>query len=323
MPIACWRSLPRSAPFPVDQQRAFTLALPPRRALADRVARRPQPPQPRARSGLARDRRGRRGDAQSSSRRRPPSGRARRRSVDNSASPTAIRRWPCARSCTSGGARSPSTAAPVSPAKRSFRSCSRPSPARVRSRSRRCRGARASICCCSCIGSRASRPAFTSCCAIPARKETLRGLMAPGFAWTPAGRKPAVAAALPARSRRCTARRRADQLRSGDRRRRRLRGRDAGGVPRPDRNLRSVVLPAAPLGGRRLVGQQLYLEAEASGIRATGIGCFFDDLTHRTFGLTGDALPGPLSLHDGRSGRRRPAPDGTSLPAPATKRSLP
>ena len=33
-----------------------------------------------------------------------------------------------------------------------------------------------------------------------------------------------------------------------------------------------------------VVGQQLYLEAEASGIRATGIGCFFDDLTHRTFG---------------------------------------
>jgi SagB-type dehydrogenase family enzyme len=37
-----------------------------------------------------------------------------------------------------------------------------------------------------------------------------------------------------------------------------------------------------------VVGQQLYLEAEASGIRATGIGCFFDDLTHRTFGLEGD-----------------------------------
>jgi hypothetical protein len=36
------------------------------------------------------------------------------------------------------------------------------------------------------------------------------------------------------------------------------------------------------------VGQQLYLEAEASGIRATGIGCFFDDLTHRTFGISDD-----------------------------------
>ena len=39
-----------------------------------------------------------------------------------------------------------------------------------------------------------------------------------------------------------------------------------------------------------VVGQQLYLEAEASGIRATGIGCFFDDLTHHTFGLQGDGF---------------------------------
>ena len=37
-----------------------------------------------------------------------------------------------------------------------------------------------------------------------------------------------------------------------------------------------------------VIGQVLYLEAEASGIRGTGIGCFFDDLTHRVFGLTGD-----------------------------------
>ncbi len=37
-----------------------------------------------------------------------------------------------------------------------------------------------------------------------------------------------------------------------------------------------------------VVGQVLYLEAEASGIRSTGIGCFFDDLTHQVFGLTGD-----------------------------------
>ena len=34
-----------------------------------------------------------------------------------------------------------------------------------------------------------------------------------------------------------------------------------------------------------VVGQVLYLEAESAGIRATGIGCFFDDLTHNTFGL--------------------------------------
>ena len=34
-----------------------------------------------------------------------------------------------------------------------------------------------------------------------------------------------------------------------------------------------------------MVGQTLYLEAEAAGIRATGIGCFFDDEMHRLLGL--------------------------------------
>ncbi len=39
-----------------------------------------------------------------------------------------------------------------------------------------------------------------------------------------------------------------------------------------------------------VVGQLLYLEAEAIGIRATGIGCFFDDYTHEVAELTGDGL---------------------------------
>jgi hypothetical protein len=34
-----------------------------------------------------------------------------------------------------------------------------------------------------------------------------------------------------------------------------------------------------------LVGQVLYLEAEAVGVRATGIGAYFDDLVHDVFGL--------------------------------------
>ncbi len=34
-----------------------------------------------------------------------------------------------------------------------------------------------------------------------------------------------------------------------------------------------------------IIGQLLYLEAEAAGIRATGIGCFFDDEMHRLLGL--------------------------------------
>ena len=34
------------------------------------------------------------------------------------------------------------------------------------------------------------------------------------------------------------------------------------------------------------IGQVLYLEAEAAGVRATGIGCFFDDPMHQVFGLS-------------------------------------
>jgi nitroreductase family protein len=34
-----------------------------------------------------------------------------------------------------------------------------------------------------------------------------------------------------------------------------------------------------------LIGQVLYLEAEAAGVRATGIGCYFDDPVHQVFGL--------------------------------------
>ena len=36
-----------------------------------------------------------------------------------------------------------------------------------------------------------------------------------------------------------------------------------------------------------MVGQVLYLEAEAAGVRSTGIGCYFDDPVHDLFGLTG------------------------------------
>ncbi len=34
------------------------------------------------------------------------------------------------------------------------------------------------------------------------------------------------------------------------------------------------------------IGHMLYLEAEAAGLRGTGIGCFFDDEVHRVLGLT-------------------------------------
>jgi len=35
-----------------------------------------------------------------------------------------------------------------------------------------------------------------------------------------------------------------------------------------------------------LVGQVLYLEAEEAGVRATGIGCYFDDPVHEVFGIS-------------------------------------
>lgn len=35
-----------------------------------------------------------------------------------------------------------------------------------------------------------------------------------------------------------------------------------------------------------LIGQLLYLEAEAAGMRSTGIGCFFDDEVHQMLGMT-------------------------------------
>jgi hypothetical protein len=51
------------------------------------------------------------------------------------------------------------------------------------------------------------------------------------------------------------------------------------------------ILDAGPWWYRRLhweaglLGQVLYLEAEAAGVRATGIGCFFDDVVHESLGL--------------------------------------
>jgi hypothetical protein len=36
-----------------------------------------------------------------------------------------------------------------------------------------------------------------------------------------------------------------------------------------------------------MIGQALYLAAEAAGARATGIGCYFDEVLHRALGLAG------------------------------------
>ena len=39
-----------------------------------------------------------------------------------------------------------------------------------------------------------------------------------------------------------------------------------------------------------LLGQVLYLEAEAAGVQGTGIGCFFDDGVHDVLGIQGHWL---------------------------------
>jgi SagB-type dehydrogenase family enzyme len=39
-----------------------------------------------------------------------------------------------------------------------------------------------------------------------------------------------------------------------------------------------------------LIGQVLYLEAEAAGVRGTGIGCYFDDSVHEILGLTDETF---------------------------------
>jgi SagB-type dehydrogenase family enzyme len=48
-----------------------------------------------------------------------------------------------------------------------------------------------------------------------------------------------------------------------------------------------------------LIGQALYLEAEAAGLRGTGIGCYFDDAMHELLGLSGplsDLATGPWQV---------------------------
>jgi SagB-type dehydrogenase family enzyme len=60
-----------------------------------------------------------------------------------------------------------------------------------------------------------------------------------------------------------------------------------------------------------LIGQVLYLEAEAAGVRATGIGCFFDDPVHQIMGFN-DA--GFQSLYHFTTGAPVEDPRLTTLP---------
>ena len=61
-----------------------------------------------------------------------------------------------------------------------------------------------------------------------------------------------------------------------------------------------------------LLGQVLYLEAEAAGVRATGIGCFFDDPVHEIVGIKGRSIQ---SLYHFTVGG--PVEDGRLMTLPA------
>ncbi len=63
-----------------------------------------------------------------------------------------------------------------------------------------------------------------------------------------------------------------------------------------------------------MVGQVLYLEAEAAGIRATGIGCFFDDAMHRLLGLPPDGPRPWQSLYHFTAGGAVDDPRLATLP---------
>jgi len=60
-----------------------------------------------------------------------------------------------------------------------------------------------------------------------------------------------------------------------------------------------------------MIGQVLYLEAEAHGVRGTGIGCFFDDAVHELLGLSDDRYQ---SLYHFTVGHPLEDPRLTTLP---------
>ncbi|MEJ2552424.1 MAG: SagB family peptide dehydrogenase [Gammaproteobacteria bacterium] len=70
-----------------------------------------------------------------------------------------------------------------------------------------------------------------------------------------------------------------------------------------------------------LLGQVLYLEAEAAGISGTGIGCFFDDAVHELLGLHGLGLQTLYhftvgrALHDARITTLPPYPERAAQPS--------
>ena len=49
-----------------------------------------------------------------------------------------------------------------------------------------------------------------------------------------------------------------------------------------------------------MIGQVLYLDVEAKGMRGTGMGCFFDDMTHEILGLADNTFQDIYHFSAGR-----------------------
>ncbi len=88
-------------------------------------------------------------------------------------------------------------------------------------------------------------------------------------------------------ARRLPSARGAPQLRPGDRGRRLFQSGDDRRIRREPRRATAPSFYRHLFWESGVVGQALYLEAEAAGARATGIGCFYDDPVHDTLGLQG------------------------------------
>ena len=72
-----------------------------------------------------------------------------------------------------------------------------------------------------------------------------------------------------------------------------------------------------------LIGQTLYLEAEAAGLRGTGVGCFFDDETHDFLGLKTPELQTLYHFTVGCAAHRRAHRDTTRLSRQTPTKGVP
>ena len=214
-----------------------------------------------------------------------------------------------ARSSCSAAAPSPSTAGRRSTATAFFAMLSRVMPRRGARRGTRCGGRRGFTSRCSCIASTASRPGLYL---LRATRQPLDGCgrrCGREFLWEPA--TDALPLYLLARGdcRALAARVSCDQDIAAD-------GFFSLGMLADfDASLEEF----GPSFYRHLfwesgvVGQVLYLEAEAAGARGTGIGCFYDDPVARRARPRRPRVPEPLSLHDRHAGRGHETDDRAGI----------